>query len=889
MSFNDKIAKTEEFHRLQENKMKKKYWSRWGPYLSEREWGTVREDYSSNGDAWNYFPHDHACSRVYRWGEDGIAGISDNHQRLCFAIALWNTQDPILKERLYGLTGLEGNHGEDVKEHYYYLNNIPSHAYMKCLYKYPQNSFPYDELIQANRNSDKLQPEFEILDTRIFNQNEYFDIYTEYAKNLPEDICIRITISNKNNEVRTIHVLPSLWFRNTWSWNTQHKEKPVISFDKQNNEFGILRTDKSELGTYYLYYKISNDILFTDNETNFSKLYNQPNNSKYTKDGINDYVVKGKKDSINRKNVGTKVAVQYILTINPHETRTIFLRLTNTPLKYPFTNIEKIFEKRINEADEFYNLFSMNSNNSDLKNIQKQAFAGLLWSKQFYYYDIRTWLMGDELEIPPPESRKTGRNGKWMHVYSDSILSMPDKWEYPWFAAWDTAFHLIPIVLIDPEFAKKQLILLTREWFMHPNGQIPAYEWNFSDANPPVHAWAAWRIYKIEKKLYNMDDKVFLERVFQKLLLNFTWWVNRKDSEGNNVFEGGFLGLDNIGIFDRSRGVAGGILEQADGSAWMAMYCLNLLRIALELAEESKAYEDIASKFFEHFLYIAHSMNNIAGGQHNLWNEEDGFYYDVLARPDGNHIPLKVRSVVGLIPLFAIELLDEKLLSKFPSFTRRMNWFLENRPDLTDNITCQLHKDHKTYILSLVGPQRLKSILKYAFDENEFLSPFGIRSVSKYHEKQPFSLHLDGNDYSVNYEPAESTISMFGGNSNWRGPIWFPINFLIIESIQKFDHFLGPGFTVEFPTGSKQQYHLWDISQKISERLINLFILNESKTNRTYLTNKDFYSEHQDWLDNLEFNEYFHGDSGKGLGARHQTGWTGLIAKLIMQVNEYKK
>ena len=888
MNFHDKISKTQEYLRLQENKDKQKYWQRWGPYLSERQWGTVREDYSSNGDAWNFFPHDQARSRVYRWGEDGIAGISDNHQRLCFSLALWNAKDPIIKERLFGVTGPEGNHGEDVKEQYYYLDSTPTHSYMKYLYKYPQQKYPYDAVLHENKNRNKLQPEYELIDTGIFSNNRYFDVFIEYAKQNPEDMLIRITIVNKNSQKQLIHVLPTLWFRNTWEWNKDGDSKPDISLHENNGNFTSIKAYHSSLNSYWLYGQKPKSILFTDNESNYKKLFNSPNSSTFTKDGINNYVVNGKKDSINPENSGTKASFYYILELAPNEIKTIHLRLASEIITDPLSDLPKIFDQRISEANDFYDLFTQETSDKNLKLIQRQAFAGLLWSKQFYYYDVKKWLEGDELEPAPPQSRFYGRNVRWNHVYSDSILSMPDKWEYPWFAAWDTAFHLIPFVLIDPEFAKKQLILLTREWFMHPNGQIPAYEWNFSDVNPPVHAWAAWRIYKIEKKLYDIDDKVFLERVFQKLLLNFTWWVNREDSDGNNVFEGGFLGLDNIGIFDRSKGIAGGILEQADGSAWMAMYCLNLLRIALELALESQAYEDIASKFFEHFLYIAHSMNNLGNGSHSLWNQEDGFYYDVLSRPNGNHIPLKVRSIVGLIPLFAVEILDDKLLSKLPEFSSRMNWFLTNRQDLTENITCYQHKDHKRYILSLVNKDKLHSILQYTFDENEFLSPFGIRSLSKFHDKNPFTLQVDGQDYSVNYEPAESTISMFGGNSNWRGPIWFPINFLLIESLQKFNYFLGSDFKVEFPTGSGKTYPLWDISLKLSKRLINLFNYNESNI-RPYLNNNEFFKQNKDWLEYLEFNEYFHGDTGKGLGARHQTGWTGLIAKLIMQITEYEK
>lgn len=884
MAFFDKLSKTAEYQRLQEDKNKVKYWRRWGPYLSERQWGTVREDYSNGGDAWNFFPHDHARSRVYRWGEDGIAGISDNHQRLCFALAFWNTKDPILKERFYGLTGSESNHGEDVKEQYYYLDSTPTHSYMKMLYKYPQEKYPYDKLLEESRKRNKFQPEFEILDTQVFENNHYFDIYIEYAKQDQNDILIRVNIQNNNSERKTIHILPTLWFRNTWEWNQNSSKLPSITLVND----GSLKATHQAMDKFFLYAEKPDDNLFTNNESNYKKIFNYSNPSDFTKDGINDYVVLGVTNAVNKAKTGTKACFQYILTIGPKETKTIKLRLSNSSMNKPFTNFNQIISQRSLESEEFFNLFSFDKKDPDLSLIQRQAFAGLLWSKQFYLYIVKKWLEGDPTEPTPPQSRKYGRNAKWIHFYSDSILSMPDKWEYPWFAAWDTAFHLISLVLIDPDFAKNQLILLTREWFMHPNGQIPAYEWNFSDVNPPVHAWAAWRIYKIEKKLYNIDDKIFLERVFQKLLLNFTWWVNREDSDGNNIFEGGFLGLDNIGIFDRSQGIAGGELEQADGSAWMAMYSLNLLRIALELAQDSKAYEDIASKFFEHFLYIAHSMNNLGEGTHSLWDEEDGFYYDVLFRADGKHIPLKVRSIVGLIPLFAIEVLDEQLLAKLPEFTRRMNWFMENRSDLTDNITCYQHSHHKAYILSIAGTKKLTSILKYAFDENEFLSPYGIRSLSKFHEKNPFSLRLDSHEYSVNYEPAESTIDMFGGNSNWRGPIWFPINYLLIESLQKFGHFHGSDFLIEYPTHSGHKMNLWDITRDLSERLINLFKYNEKDKNRVYLGQNKFYEIHQDWLENLEFNEYFHGDTGKGLGARHQTGWTGLIAKIIMQFLEYQ-
>jgi hypothetical protein len=880
---------TAEEARLKADRDRTAYWKRWGPYLSERQWGTVREDYSSNGNAWEFFPHDHARSRAYRWGEDGILGISDNHQRLCFAITLWNGQDSILKERIFGLTGNEGNHGEDVKEYYFYLDNTPTHSYMKSLYKYPQAAFPYDQLVAENRRRGRQAFEFELLDTGVFNEDRYFDVFVEYAKNTPEDILIQVSITNRGPEEKTLHLLPTLWFRNTWSWSFD-VEKPFIKVLKSNAQLSVIEAYESSLGSRWLYCNNAKELLFTENETNFKKLFGVDNASPYLKDGINNYIVEGQKDAVNPNQIGTKFAAHYALTIAPGETKTLQLRLSDTPdLAAPFDgNFAQIFSQRIKEADEFYHRVTPFPLTEDQRNVQRQAFAGMLWSKQFYYYVVEDWLRGDPAGPVPPESRLNGRNSDWLHVFNDDVLSMPDTWEYPWFAAWDLAFHVIPLALIDPDFAKHQLTRFTREWYMHPNGQLPAYEWALSDVNPPVHAWAAWRVYNIEQKIYGRADRKFLERVFQKLLLNFTWWVNRKDIEGKNIFQGGFLGLDNIGVFDRSAELpTGGYLEQADGTSWMAMYSINMLTIALELAVYDSSYEDIASKFFEHFLRIASAMDGVGKNEIALWDETDGFYYDVLLFPDGHHCPMKVKSVVGLAPLFAVGALEPEILEKLPAFKRRTEWFIRHRHDLTSGIACmQKMGVGDRRLLAITNQGKLRRLLEKMLDEKEFLSPYGIRSVSKFHAEHPYSVNVNGQEYKVDYEPAESTTGLFGGNSNWRGPIWFPMNYLIIESLQRFHHYMGDSFKVECPTGSGKEMTLQEVAIELSTRLSQIFLRNSSQQ-RPVFGDLEVFQTNPHWRDFILFHEYFHGDNGAGLGASHQTGWTGLVAEMIHRRGEH--
>jgi hypothetical protein len=877
---------TQEGKRLDEARTHKAHWRRWGPYLSERQWGTVREDYSEYGNAWEYLPHDHARSRAYRWGEDGLLGISDNHQRLCFALALWNGRDPILKERLFGLTNSEGNHGEDVKEYYYYLDSTPTHSYMKGLYKYPQAAFPYASLVEENRRRSSLAPEFELIDTGVLHEDRYFDVFVEYAKADDDDIVIRISAINRGAESAPLHLLPTLWFRNTWSWNTT-SPKPRLHLEQS----GRITAEHASLGMMVLSSQQGAAPLFTENETNNERLFGVPNRSRYVKDGIDNFLIHGAAGAVNLAAEGTKAALHYFKELAPGETWVVKLRLSRpSPTSEPLgAGFDEVFAARIQEADEFYDSVSP-SLSEEARNVQRQAFAGMLWNKQFYHYVMEEWLEGDPSSPPPPAARKKGRNQEWKFLYIDDILSMPDKWEYPWFAAWDLAFHCIPLAIIDPDFAKQQLILLTREWYMHPNGQLPAYEWAFGDVNPPVHAWAAWRVYKIEHKMYGRSDRLFLERVFQKLLLNFTWWVNRKDAEGNNIFQGGFLGLDNIGVFDRSAALpTGGHIEQSDGTSWMAAYCLNLLAIAIELAKNDPTYEDIASKFFEHFLYIAHAMNQIGEEEESLWDEEDGFFYDSLHLPDGRNLKLKVRSLVGLIPLFAIETLEVEDLFKLPGFARRLNWFTEHRPSLCRNVTCGgIAGACERRILSIVTPDQLRRILQRMLSEQEFLGPYGIRALSRYHEENPYVLHINGSEHRVDYQPAESTSGLFGGNSNWRGPVWMPVNFLMIEALQKFHHYLGSDFKVECPTGSGQMKTLWEVSLELSQRLISIFTPDIDGRRPVFGRNEKFQRD-PNWNRLIPFHEYFHGDDGSGIGASHQTGWTGLIAKLLQQSGEYSE
>jgi hypothetical protein len=873
--------------RLWESNRRKKHWKRWGPYLSERAWGTVREDYSPDGTAWEYLPFDHARSRAYRWNEDGLAGISDRRQFVCFAVALWNEKDPILKERMFGLTGNEGNHGEDVKECYFYLDNTPTHSYMKYLYKYPQAEFPYARLVDENRRRDKQQPEFELMDTGVFEDDRYFDVLVEYAKAAVDDLLIKVSVTNRGPEPATLHLLPTAWFRNIWSWG-KTDARPNLS-QVRSSATGVVELKHPQFGTRWLHCEDSLELLFTENETNARRLYGVESRTPYVKDGINDYIVHGAKDAVNPEKRGTKVAAHYDLKVGAGETVITRLRLTDADISAPqaFQGFDAVFAQRLAEADEFYATVIPDNLSSDAQNVMRQGFAGMLWSKQFYHYVVKQWLAGDPDNPAPPAGRDQGRNHEWQHLYNADIISMPDKWEYPWYAAWDLAFHCIPLALADPEFAKEQLILLLREWYMHPNGQLPAYEWALGDVNPPVHAWAAWRVYKIDKKRTGKGDRAFLQRVFHKLMLNFTWWVNRKDADGMNIFQGGFLGLDNIGVFDRSAPLpTGGYIAQSDGTSWMAMYTLNLLAIALELAKDDPSYEDVASKFWEHFIYIANAMSHRGSDSVGLWNVEDGFFYDVLRLPDGKHFPLKIRSMVGLIPLFAVETLEPELLQRLPDFHRRLEWFVDNRPDLTHNLASMTTPGRgKRRLLSIATADQLRSILRYMLDESEFLSPYGIRAVSRFHREHPYVLSLNGMEHRVGYEPGESSTGVFGGNSNWRGPIWFPVNFLLIESLQKFHHYFGESFTVEFPSGSGRRMNLWQIAGELSRRLNDIFLRDE-QGRRPVFGNLEKFQTDPHWRDLLLFYEYFHGDSGTGAGANHQTGWTGLVTKLMQQSGE---
>jgi hypothetical protein len=876
---------TAEEKRLQESRERKVHWKRWGPYLSERAWGTVREDYSSYGTAWDYLPHDHARSKAYRWNEDGLGGICDRQQFICFALALWNGRDPILKERLFGLTGNEGNHGEDVKEYYFYLDSTPTHSYMKYLYKYPQGAFPYTWLVEENRRRGRDAFEFELLDTGVFNDNRYFDVFVEYAKATAEDLLIRIQVSNRGPEAAQLHLLPTLWFRNTWSGGLDARRPHLRGVNDATIEL-----THEYYGKRWLYCDGTPELLFTENDTNSRRLYGAENRSPYVKDSINDYIVHSVREAVNPERTGTKVSAHYPLTIGPGETISVRLRFSDTaPGKGNLFNstFDRSFATRQREADEFYATVTPEGLSDDARNVMRQSLAGLLWSKQFYHYDVGRWLKGDPQEPLPPPERENGRNHEWTHLYNADVISMPDKWEYPWYAAWDLAFHCIPLALVDADFAKEQLVLMLREWYMHPNGQLPAYEWALADVNPPVHAWAAWRVYKIEQKRRGTGDRKFLERVFHKLMLNFTWWVNRKDAEGRNVFQGGFLGLDNIGVFDRSAPLpTGGHIEQSDGTSWMGMYCLNMLAIALELAQEDPAYEDVASKFWEHFVYIAYAMNNLGDEGIELWDDADGFYYDVLHLPDGNHFPLKVRSMVGLIPLFAVETLEPELLNRLPGFKRRLEWFIDNRPDLTRNLACMRTPGHgERRLLSIVDRDRLRLVLRYMLDENEFLSPYGIRALSRVHRNDPYTLSVNGTEHRVNYEPAESSTGLFGGNSNWRGPVWFPVNYLLIESLQKFHYYLGEDYKVECPTGSGQMLTLGEVAAELSRRLSRIFLRGADDQRPVYGGAEQFQRDPY-WRDLLLFHEYFHGDNGAGIGASHQTGWTGLVAKLLQQSRE---
>ncbi|RMG23345.1 MAG: glucosidase [Bacteroidetes bacterium] len=872
-----------EQQRLQAHYAGQENWLKWGPYLSERQWGTVREDYSPNGDAWNYFPYEHARSRVYRWGEDGLAGICDEYCRLCFALALWNGRDSMLKERLFGLSGPQGNHGEDVKELYYYLDSTPTHSYMKQLYKYPQAAFPYEDLLLTNQRRSKEEGEYELLDTGVFDESRYFDVFTEYAKAGPEDLLIRFTIFNRGPEAASLSVLPTLWFRNLWSFGLM-KEKPRLEWTGEQ-----LLATHAELGQYVLYLQQPARLLFTENETNTARIFGFPNVQPFVKDAINDAVIRQDFGMFEGKTSGTRFSPLYEMVLEPGGQRELRLRLCKAPsLADPLGGgFEQIFARRQQEAEQFYQQLAPLAAGQELRNIQRQALAGMLWTKQYYHIDIPRWLNGDPGQPPPPESRRRGRNADWLTLNNEDIISMPDKWEYPWYAAWDLAFHCVPLAMVDVHFAKNQPLLFLREWYMKPNGQIPAYEWSFSDVNPPVHAWACLQVYKMDKAQSGKADTHFLKRCFHKLLINFTWWVNRKDVNDNNVFEGGFLGLDNIGVFDRSAEVpGGGLLEQADGTSWMAMYCLNMLEMSLELAAEDSAYEDLATKFFEHFVYIAASLNRIAHDWPGCWNEEEGFFYDFIALPDGSFQPIKVRSLVGLTSLFATLVIDQERLEKVPEFRRRLEWFRNYRMQNNFYVVIEELDQRKDILLSLTPRRRLEKMLTALLDEQEFFAPGGIRSLSKIHQT-PYTIDILGQTYSLSYEPGESRTSMFGGNSNWRGPVWMPMNYLLIQSLQELHKYYGKELKLACPSGSSRVVDLRQVSLDIARRLISIF--ERDQQGRRPVHPEAIYQQDPHFRDLLLFYEYFHGDNSRGLGASHQTGWTGLVASLIQEVLEAKE
>jgi hypothetical protein len=872
------VDRAAERRRLEEDASRERNWKRWGPYLSERQWATVREDYSANGECWDYFPHDHARSRTYRWGEDGLLGICDRQCRLAFALALWNGRDPILKERLFGLTGPEGNHGEDVKELYYYLDATPTHSYAKSLYKYPQAAFPYRKLVEENRRRGREEREYEIADTGVFDGDRYFDVFCEYAKSGPDDLCIRITVANRGPEAVTLHVLPTLWFRNTWSWGRMgegHTAKPSIRLKD-----GRLLAEHEELPRMRLTFEADSStgapvLLFTDNETNQERLFGAPNASPYVKDAFHRFVVDGDAAAVNPARTGTKLALDYRLELPAGSSIALRLRLFSedeAPAEWFGAGFERVLAQRIAEANAFYDSILPPRMTAEERNVARQGYGALLHSKQFFHYVVRDWLEGDPAQPAPPPLRRRGRNHDWEHLYNRDILSMPDKWEYPWYAAWDLAFHMIPMARIDPHFAKEQLLLLLREWYMHPNGQIPAYEFAFSDVNPPVHAWAAWRVYKLTGPA-GKRDRIFLRRVFDKLVINFTWWVNRKDAEGKHVFGGGFLGLDNIGVFDRSQPLpTGGHLEQADGTAWMAFYAATMLSMALELAQEDPVYEDVASKFFEHFVAISDAMNTLGGS--GLWDERDGFYYDQL-HANGQHVPLRVRSMVGLLPLIAVEVLEEQFIAKLPGFSKRMQWFLRNRRDLSRHISYmesseQGHEAHR--LLAIPSRERLERVLRYLFDEREFLAPHGVRALSRIHRDRPYCFDVNDHGWRVDYVPGEGNTGLFGGNSNWRGPIWFPVNYLLVEALERYHHFYGDSLTVEYPTGSGRKLSLRDAARELATRLGSLFLPDPSGM-RPCHGGDSRHARDPHFRELVIFPEYSHGDDGRGLGARYQ-GWS---------------
>jgi len=852
-------------------------WKKWGPYVSNREWGLVREDYSENGDAWNYTNHDTAEAKTYRWGEEGICGICDDQQLLVFSVGFWNKKDKMVKERFFGLTNSQGNHGEDVKEYFYYLDNTPTHSYMKMLYKYPQNAFPYEELIQKNAEATKDDPEFELIDTGIFDQNEYFDIFIEYAKASQNDILVKLNIVNKSGKEAPLSILPTVWFRNTWNWGYSNY-KPKLCTDSPNT----INISHKDVAIKNFYSKEESAAVFCENETNNKRLYNTPNTQQFLKDGINNFVTTGNKEHVSPENFGTKASFLIDEIIPANSSKIFEFRLSDEDIDKPFEDFDKIFDLRKKEADDFYKYIQKGIPTDDEKLVQRQAFAGMLWNKQFYHYNIFKWLKGDPSEPKPPESRKKIRNYDWINLNNFDIISMPDKWEYPWYATWDTAFHCLSFSLIDPDFAKQQLKLFTLDWYMHPNGQLPAYEWNFSDVNPPVHAWSLFRVFKIDETLKGKPDLDFLETVFQKLLMNFTWWVNKKDVNGNNIFEGGFLGLDNIGVFDRSDTLPNGeSLEQADGTSWMAMFSLNMMRIAIELAQYNHIYEEMATKFFEHFLYIANALDNMGEDAFSLWDDQDEFFYDAISTKSGENMFLRLRTIVGLISMFAVEVIEDEILEKLPVFKARMDYVLKNKQELSSLVShWEVKGEGGKHLLSLLRGHRLKRLCYRMLDEKEFLSDYGIRALSKIYEKDPFQIHFNDIDYTVKYTPAESDSGLFGGNSNWRGPIWFPINFLIIESLQRFFFYYSPDFLIEYPTGSGKYANLDEIADSLGKRLSKIF-LKDDDGNRAFNKQYPRFQTDPDFKDYILFYEYFHGDSGRGVGASHQTGWTGLIAKIL--------
>jgi Glycosyl hydrolase family 63 C-terminal domain len=885
------ITSPAEIERLTQSREKTAPWKKWGPYLSERQWGTVREDYSSDGNAWDYFPHDQARSRAYHWGEDGLAGFSDEKQRLCFAIAVWNGADPVLKERLFGLTNSEGNHGEDVKEYYFYLDSSPTHSYMKYLYKYPQRAYPYTDLIHKNRERGRLDQEYELLDTGIFDEDRYFDVFVEYVKNDPEDTLIEINVWNRGPEAASLHLLPTVWFRNTWNW-WPTPAKPVLREVKLEKKLSSVRANHSELGEYYFLCDREVPLLFTENETNTERLWNHPNASPFVKDGINDFVVLGHQNAVNAALSGTKCSAHYQVKVEPGKSQTVRLRLTSAEsfaaaksevARFFQMQFPQIVALRKKECDEFYESITPAGLDNDRKNVMRQALSGMLWSKQYYYFDLQFWLKEHGAD-PTTGATNTGvRNQPWFHMLNDNVISMPDKWEYPWYAAWDLAFHTISLAILDRDFAKRQLQLMFDSLYLHPSGQIPAYEWNFGDVNPPVHAFATLYLYNMEREQTGTDDLEFLKRSFDKLVFNFSWWVNRKDPTGRNVFEGGFLGLDNIGVFDRSAKLPeGGNLEQADGTAWMAFFCENMLEISLELARYDESYSDAAVKFAEHYLWVASAMSRLGENAAGLWNETDGFFYDVLRFPDGRTAQMKVRSLVGLLSFCATTVIYPDMLEQVPEFKKRLRQFLDRNPRVIENLSPPDPGYKGRYLLSTLNDKKLRRLLHYMLDENEFFSPHGIRSISRYHKDHPYVFCVDGQSFGVNYQPAESESGLFGGNSNWRGPVWFPINFLILRGLANFYLYYGDDFKVECPTGSGKKMTLFEVAQELGRRLYSIFLRDPAAGGQrpVYGATKKF-QEDPYWRDYILFYEYFQGDNGAGIGASHQTGWTGLVARLI--------